>query len=150
MAQTQPHTPLILYDGVCNLCTGTVIFVIKRDRKRRFKFASLQSALGQELLRQFGFPTDDFKTFVLVTEDGHFTRSTAVLKVAKELNGLWPLLYALIIIPRPIRDIFYNYIARNRYRLFGKKEACLVPSPDIRDRFLDWREAREPVVSNEF
>ncbi|MDR7420515.1 MAG: DCC1-like thiol-disulfide oxidoreductase family protein [Armatimonadota bacterium] len=135
--RTAIPTPLILYDGVCRLCTGTVRFVIKRDRRKRFRFASMQSALGQQLLRRFGLPPDELTTFVLVEADGHFTRSTAALRVARHLDGLWPALYALIVIPRPLRDRVYDWVARHRYQWFGRLETCLVPTPDVRDRFVD-------------
>jgi predicted DCC family thiol-disulfide oxidoreductase YuxK len=131
-------TPLILYDGVCRLCTGTVLFVIKRDRRKRYRFASLQSPLGQQLLRSFGLPPDELKTFVLVDDGGHFTKSTAALKVAAGLGGLWPVLSLLRVIPRPIRDGVYDWVARNRYRWLGRRDQCLVPVPDVRDRFVDW------------
>lgn len=130
-------TPLILYDGVCPLCTASVIFVIKRDPRKRFHFAALQSPLGQMLLARYGLPHDEFTTFVLITEDGHDTRSTAALKVARELGGPWRLLYALIVVPMPLRDMIYRVVARHRYRWFGKRETCLVPSADIQDRFVD-------------
>jgi predicted DCC family thiol-disulfide oxidoreductase YuxK len=130
-------TPLILFDGVCRLCTGTVLFVIRRDRGKRFRFASMQSQLGQELLRRFGLSPDDLKTFVLVEEDGHFTKSTAALRVAAGLGGLWPVVSLLTVIPKPIRDGVYDWLARNRYRWFGRLEQCLVPVPDVQDRFID-------------
>ena len=119
------------------MCTGTVLFVIRRDRRKRFRFASMQSALGQELLRRFGLSPDNLKTFVLVEEDGHFTKSTAALRVAAGLGGLWPVVSLLTVIPRPIRDGVYDWVARNRYRWFGRLEQCLVPVPDVQDRFVD-------------
>lgn len=130
-------TPLILYDGVCPLCTASVLFVIRRDPRKRFHFAALQSPLGRTLLARYRLPQDEFRTFVLITADGHHTRSTAALKVARELGGWWPLLSALIVLPRPLRDMVYRVVARHRYRWFGKRDACLVPSADIRDRFVD-------------
>ncbi len=130
-------TPLILYDGVCRLCAASVLFVIRRDPRKRFHFAALQSPLGQTLLARHRLPQDEFQTFVLITEDGHDTRSTAALKVARELGGWWPLLYGFILVPAPIRDLVYRIVARHRYRWFGKRDACLVPSADIRDRFVD-------------
>jgi predicted DCC family thiol-disulfide oxidoreductase YuxK len=130
-------TPLILYDGVCPFCTASVLFVIRRDPRKRFHFAALQSPLGRTLLARYRLPQDEFQTFVLITEDGHATRSTAALKVARELGGPWPLLYGFILVPAPIRDLVYRIVARHRYRWFGKRETCLVPSADIRDRFVD-------------
>lgn len=138
---TQPGipTPLILYDGVCRLCTGTVLFVIKRDRSKRFRFASMQSPLGQRLLRSVGLSPDELKTFVLVDESGHFTKSEAALRVASGLGGLWRVVSLLRVIPGPIRDGVYDWVARNRYRWFGRLEQCLVPVPDVQDRFVDER-----------
>ena len=137
LADTPFPTPLILYDGVCPLCTASVISVIRRDPRKRFHFAALQSPLGRMLLARYRLPQDAFQTFVLITEDGHDTRSTAVLKVARELDGPWPLLYGFILVPAPIRDLVYRIVARHRYRWFGKRDTCLVPSADIRDRFVD-------------
>jgi predicted DCC family thiol-disulfide oxidoreductase YuxK len=137
VADSRVRTPLILYDGVCGLCTSSVLYVIRRDPRKRFMFASMQSRLGQELLARFRLPRGEFKTFVLVTADGCAVQSTAALKVAKDLGGLWPLLYALILVPVPIRDVVYRIVARNRYRWFGRSDTCFVPSIEIKDRFLD-------------
>jgi predicted DCC family thiol-disulfide oxidoreductase YuxK len=128
--------PIVLFDGVCNLCSSVVRFTILRDPDGIFRFASLQSEAGRFFLNKFGLSTGDFDSFVLIEGDKFFLRSTAVLCLCKKLNGLWPLLYLLIIIPRPIRDFVYNIVAENRYRWFGKKEECLIPSADIRNRFL--------------
>ncbi|MFZ5875526.1 MAG: thiol-disulfide oxidoreductase DCC family protein [Nitrospirota bacterium] len=135
--QPELPTPLVLFDGVCRLCTGTVRFVITRDRHQRFRFASMQSPLGQRLLRRFGLPPDDLKTFVLVEANGHYTKSTAALRVARRMDGLWPGLYAFILVPRPIRDAFYDWVARNRYRWFGRERVCLRPEPSVKERFID-------------
>ena len=128
--------PVLLFDGVCNLCNGTVQFVIKRDPEAKFRFAALQSEVGQALLKKFELPQDDYDSFVFVEGERFYLRSTAALKVLKGLRGLWPLLYGLVIIPRPIRDFFYNWIAKNRYRWFGKKDQCMIPTPDLQKRFL--------------
>jgi predicted DCC family thiol-disulfide oxidoreductase YuxK len=119
------------------LCTGTVLFVIRRDRRKLFRFASMQSPLGQQLLRRFGLPADDLKTFVLVEADRHFTKSTAALRVAARLGGLWRVVSLLAVIPAPIRDGVYDWVARNRYQWFGRLEQCLVPTADVLDRFVD-------------
>jgi predicted DCC family thiol-disulfide oxidoreductase YuxK len=129
--------PIVLFDGVCNLCNGSVTFIVKRDPGRWFRFAALQSAAGATLLRQFGLPADALDTLVLVEGNRAFTRSTASLRVARRLSGLWPLLYALIVVPRPIRDLLYGVVARNRYRWFGRRDACMMPTPDLRERFLE-------------
>jgi predicted DCC family thiol-disulfide oxidoreductase YuxK len=130
------QTHILLFDGVCNLCNGIVQFTIKRDPKAKFKFASLQSASGQALLKQFGLPTDDFNSFVFINEDKYFLKSSAGLHVLKELGGVWKVFYIFIIFPRPIRDFVYNIIAKTRYKIFGKQDICMVPTPDIKQRFL--------------
>ena len=128
--------PIILFDGVCNLCSGSVQFVLKRDKKNLFRFASLQSKPGQALLNKFKLSANTFNSFVLVEGDKIYTRSTAALRVAKDLKG-WKWLHALRFIPKFIRDGVYNLIAKNRYKWFGKKEECWVPSPELRSRFLE-------------
>lgn len=130
-------TSVVLFDGVCNLCNGAVQFIIKRDAKNRFSFASLQSEAGQARLRQFNLATDAFDTFVLVEGGKAYTRSTAALRIARRLPGAWQLLYGLMIIPKPLRDWVYGLVARNRYRLFGKQDSCMMPTPELRARFLD-------------
>lgn len=132
-----PDRPLVLFDGVCNFCDASVRFIIKRDPRRIFRFAALQSRPGQQELKHCGLPESDLSTIVLIEGPKIYTRSTAALRIARRLNGLWPLLYVLLLIPRPIRDALYGLIAKNRYRWFGKKEACSVPTPDIMERFLD-------------
>jgi len=129
--------PIILFDGVCNLCNGAVQFVLKRDRTKQFRFASLQSNAGQALLRGRGLPTEDFDTMVLVEEDRVYTRSNAALRILRGCGGMWALAYAFILVPRALRDAVYGVIARYRYRWFGKREECWLPTPELRDRFLD-------------
>lgn len=134
MAENQK---IILFDGVCNLCNGSVQFVLKRDRDGVFKFASLQSDFGGGILTRYGLPTDDYNSFVLVEGDRIYTKSTAALRVARNLGGFWNLLYGLIVIPSVLRDAVYGFIARNRYRWFGKRESCMIPQPEWKSRFLD-------------
>lgn len=129
--------PIILFDGVCNLCNGSVQFVLKRDRGGYFKYASLQSESGQELLKKYGLPTDDYNSFVLVEGERVYTQSTAALRVARKLDGAWKILYGFILLPAFIRDAVYGLIARNRYRIFGKRESCMLPQPEWKSRFLD-------------
>lgn len=131
------QTYILLFDGVCNLCNRIVQFTINRDPKRKFKFASLQSESGQSLLKQFNLPTDDFNSFVFIKGDKYFLKSSAGLHVLKELGGPWKMFYIFIIFPRPIRDFIYNIIARTRYKVFGKRETCMVPTPDLKQRFLE-------------
>jgi predicted DCC family thiol-disulfide oxidoreductase YuxK len=129
--------PIVLFDGVCNLCSGSVQFILKRDKNNLFQFASLQSKPGQEYLKKFNLPADTFNSFVLVEGDNIYTRSTAALRIAKNLKG-WKWLYAFRIVPKFIRDAVYNLIAKNRYRWFGKKNECWIPTPDLRARFLEY------------
>jgi len=136
MLPEQTH-PVILFDGVCNLCSGVVQFIIKHDSKKQFRFASLQSKFGEDVMKHFGLPIDQFNSFILLENGKIYTRSTGALKVAKKLNGLYPLLYAFIIVPRFIRDTVYNLIARKRYKWFGKKETCWIPIPELQNLFID-------------
>lgn len=127
---------VLLIDGVCNLCEGCVRFIVPRDPEGRFAFAALQSETGERLLREAGLP-NDLDTVVLLEDGRSYARSTAILRVLRRLSGAWPLLYALIAIPRPLRDWAYAAFIAHRYRWFGKKDACLVPGPDLAARFLD-------------
>lgn len=127
---------IILFDGVCNFCDRSVQFVLRRDKKAYFNFASLQSEIGQELLEKYKIPKDKFESLVLIENDKAYLFSTGALRIARKLNGAWPILYGFIIIPSFIRNFFYKLIANNRYRLFGKKEECMIPSPEWRSRFL--------------
>jgi predicted DCC family thiol-disulfide oxidoreductase YuxK len=128
---------IILFDGVCNLCNGAVQFVISKDKNNYFRFASLQSEQGQQLLKQYQLPVLTNTSFVLI-EDGHvYTSSTGALRVAKKLKGFWPVLYVLMIIPKFIRDFVYYRIAKNRYKWFGKKDECMIPTPELKARFLN-------------
>ena len=128
--------PIILFDGVCNFCNSSVNFVIARDKKSVIKFAALQTEPGQQLLKQFNLPTDDFTSFIFIEEGAVYTESTAALKVCKYLTALWPLLYGLIIVPKFIRDGIYKWIGKNRYKWFGKQDHCMIPTPEVRGRFL--------------
>jgi len=130
------NSPVILFDGVCNLCNGSVQFVIKHDKAGLFKFASLQSEAGQQLLKKHQLPATNFNSFVLIQDEKAYTKSTAALMVAKQLTGVVKSLYAFSIIPTFIRDGVYNFIAKNRYSWFGKKDSCMIPSANIEARFL--------------
>ncbi len=135
--KSRHSTPVLLFDGLCNLCSSSVQFVLKHDKKARFHFASLQSEVGQELLKAHGLATDDFDSFVLIKGGKIFTQSSAALQVAGQLNFPLNLLKLLLIIPRPIRDFCYNFMAKNRYKWFGKKASCWLPKPEWKGRFLD-------------
>lgn len=127
---------IILFDGDCNFCDANVQFIIKRDPAAHFHFTSLQSNKGLELTKQYAIP-HNVDSLVLVENGKAYTQSTAALRIAKKLDGLWHLLFLFILVPRPIRNGVYNYIANNRYKWFGKKEiSCELPSPENRKRFL--------------
>jgi predicted DCC family thiol-disulfide oxidoreductase YuxK len=113
-----------------------VSFVIKHDKKGKIKFAALQSQSGQELLRKYCLPMDDFDSFVLIKDEKYYLRSTAGLHVLKALGGGWQLFYTLIIFPRPLRDFVYSMVARTRYKIFGKRDSCMIPTPEQSERFL--------------
>jgi len=136
MAEGAPQY-IILFDGVCNLCTGSVQFILKRDKKKKFFFGSLQGQTGQDYRRKFQLPANTINSFMLIEGEKLYTRSTAALRMARHLGGGWSLLYAFTIVPRFIRDAVYDLIARNRYRWFGQKEACWLPTPELRSRFLE-------------
>ncbi|HEU4560651.1 MAG TPA: DCC1-like thiol-disulfide oxidoreductase family protein [Longimicrobium sp.] len=128
--------PLVLYDGECGLCNRSVQLILRHDRRGRFRFAALQSELGRTLLERHRLPADVVDTVVLVDGDQAFTRSAAALRIAGMMDRPWPLLRAFAIVPRPLRDVGYNFVARNRYRWFGRTDACMLPPPEVRARFL--------------
>lgn len=127
---------IILFDGVCNFCNSSVQFIIKRDSTELYQFASLQGSIGRELLKKHGLK-EDLNTFVLIEGNHSYIKSDAALRICRNLSGLYPVLSIFRIVPSPIRDILYNVIAKNRYKWFGRKDSCMIPSPDVRDRFLD-------------
>ena len=128
---------IVLFDGVCNLCSSSVQFILKRDTSNQFVFGSLQGSTGQACLAKYHLPANAFNSFMLVEDNQLYTKSTAALRMLKHLGGGWGMAYAFIIIPKFIRDGIYNMIARNRYKWFGKKDACWVPVPALKGRFLD-------------
>lgn len=129
--------PVVVFDGVCNLCNATVQFILNRDPAGRFRFAANQSAVGRQLLERLGLDPADVTSVYLIEEGRIWSRSTAVLRILRQLRQPWPLAYGLILIPRPLRDLAYGVVARLRYRLFGRREACRLPRPGERSRFLD-------------
>jgi len=131
------QNPVILFDGVCNLCSSTVQFIINKDKKNVFKFASLQSEFGQQILNSYQISNTELNTFILYEQGKIYTRSTGALKVAGQLSGGWKLLSTLLFIPAFLRDAVYNVISRNRYKWFGQKTSCWVPTPKLRSKFLD-------------
>jgi predicted DCC family thiol-disulfide oxidoreductase YuxK len=129
--------PVVLFDGVCNLCSGSVQFLIRRDPQGRFRFASLQSAVGQRYFDELRIDRQAVDSVILIEEGRWFKESDAALRIARRLPGLWKALGVFRLVPRPLRDRAYRLIARNRYRWFGRKEACWLPTPELRERFLD-------------
>jgi len=128
--------PIILFDGVCNFCNGAVNFVLKRDKKKSILFAPLQSAAAEKILPAHQLSPGDLSSFLFIEHGKLYDRSTAALRVCRHLKGLWPLCYGMMIVPKFIRDGIYNYIAKNRYKWFGQKDACMIPSAEVRSRFL--------------
>jgi len=129
--------PIFLFDGVCNFCNDGVNFLIRHDREGKFRFASLQSDAGKALLAKHGLQDLPLSTSVLIDGDKIFMNSDGVLETARRLGGVYALAAGLLFVPKPLRDWAYRLFARNRYKLFGKRELCMVPTPDVRQRFLD-------------
>ena len=127
---------IILFDGVCNFCNFWVNFIINRDKNDTYQFAAMQSDSGQRLLQKFKLNSNDFDSFVLIVNDKHFTKSTAALMIIKNLESIVKLLYPLTILPGPIRDFIYDLIAKNRYKLFGKRDVCRIPTENEKRKFL--------------
>lgn len=128
---------ILLFDGVCNLCDGFVQFVLKRDHKGLFIFASLQSEVGQQLLEKHQVKVQELSTVVLIDGTNVYTHSDVPLMVVKDLGSIYALFYPFKILPKQFRNRVYNWVAKNRYRFFGKKEVCMLPKPEWRNRFLD-------------
>jgi predicted DCC family thiol-disulfide oxidoreductase YuxK len=127
---------VVLFDGVCNFCNSSVQFIIKHDKSNSLQFTSLQSKIGQELLAKYAIPKE-VDSVIFIENNQAYLKSTAALKIANYFGGLWKLFQVFLIIPTFIRNFFYDIIAKNRYRWFGKKDACMLPSPEIRNRFLE-------------
>lgn len=128
--------PVIFFDGVCNLCNAAVQFILKHDRDGVFKLAALQSDAARQLLAGKGIDAPTENSILLFEADRIYTRSTAVLRIARKLKGGWRLLYVLILVPAVLRDYIYNLVARNRYRIWGKQQSCMLPAPEQQQRFL--------------
>lgn len=129
--------PIVLFDGVCKFCNASVNFLLARDRRGQLRFAALQSPAGQALLARFHLPRDQFASLVLVEGNRCWRRSTAALRIARFLDGPWPLAALLLAVPPFLRDAAYDVLARNRYRWFGQLDSCRVPTPEVRQRFLE-------------
>lgn len=128
---------IILFDGVCNLCNAAVQFVIRRDPSNQFLFASLQSEEGTKIAGGYNLPVNDMNSFILIENGKAYDRSTAALRVAGKLKGLWRFFYVFIIVPKFLRDGIYQLIANHRYQWFGKKDECMVPTPELKAKFLN-------------
>jgi len=129
--------PVILFDGVCNFCNSSVNFIIKRNREKDIRFAALQSEAGKRLLNEYRLPAGEMESIVFIENGNAYQRSSAALRICRRLSGAWPLCYGFILVPRFIRDAVYNWIAANRYKWFGVQEQCMIPTPEIRERFLN-------------
>jgi len=128
----------VLFDGVCDLCTGVVRFTIEHDPEDRYRFAPLQEPTGKRLLAEHDLETDRLNTFVLIEGGTAYTRSEAAVRLLQGLGGAWGLLGRVLgLVPRPLRELGYRLVARSRYRVFGRQETCMVPGPEIRDRFIE-------------
>ena len=128
--------PVVLYDGVCGLCNRSVQLILRHDRRGRFHFAALQSDAGRALLERHGLPVDALDTVVLVEDGRAWVKSGAALRIARWMDAPWPALRVLGIVPRPVRDFLYDRVAKSRYRIFGRVDACMLPPPEVRARFL--------------
>lgn len=126
---------IILFDGICNLCNTSVSFIIKRDKEALFRFAALQSETGKTLLQKYGIAEEQEATLFYLRNNDCLSRSTAVIYILKDLGGIWKCFYPLIYLPNRVRDAIYSFISRNRYRLFGKRNKCMMPTSDLKDRF---------------
>ena len=127
---------IILFDGVCNLCNGSVIFMIKRDKKDVLRYAALQTEIGQEMVEKYKIDTSKIDSIILIDNDKYYYKSTAALRIARHLSGAYPLLAVFLILPAFMRDWIYDIIARNRYKWFGKKESCMIPTPELKNKFI--------------
>ena len=136
MVDLPREDPVVLFDGVCNLCSGSVRFLIEHDSGATLRFAPLQSDAAGDLLDAVGLHDYDFDTIVLVEGEEYYTKSDAALRIAHHLDRPWSLLWAFRYVPRLLRDAVYDIVASSRYAVFGRKEQCMVPTPEVRDRFL--------------
>jgi predicted DCC family thiol-disulfide oxidoreductase YuxK len=127
---------IILFDGVCNLCNDSVKVVIKHDKKDIFRFSAIQSAVGVQMASEYGIDISKTDSILLIDKDKIYAKSTAALKIARHLSGGYPLLYGFMIVPNFIRNWVYDIIAKNRYKWFGRKDSCMIPTPELKNKFL--------------
>ena len=129
---------IVLFDGVCNLCNSAVTFIIEHDKKDVFRFASLQSEIGRKLVEERGMDPEELDSIVLIDPGvAYYRKSTAALEISSELSGGYSLLKNFLFIPESLRDGIYNFVANNRYKWYGKKESCMIPTPELKSKFLD-------------
>jgi predicted DCC family thiol-disulfide oxidoreductase YuxK len=128
---------IIIFDGICNFCNGSVNFIIKRDHENVFLFTPMQSKSAQDLIAKYQVKNVGFDTFLLIKNDECFYRTDAALEITKDLSGFWFLFRALKILPSSFRDYFYRLLARNRYSVFGKSDVCMIPTPEVKSKFLE-------------
>jgi predicted DCC family thiol-disulfide oxidoreductase YuxK len=128
---------IILFDGICNLCNQSVQFIIEHDKNNQFLFASLQSEFGQKFLQENKLNSTQFDSVIFIENDNFYTKSSAALRISKYLDGVISWLTIFMIIPKPLRDLVYSFIAKNRYRWFGKQESCWLPTPALKSKFLE-------------
>jgi len=127
---------LIIFDGVCNLCNASVNFIIRRDKRKRFAFSPMQSQFAQKTMSDYNIPGLANDTFILIKNNKIYLRSDAALEIARNLDAMWKIFFGLKIVPKIIRDSLYNQIARNRYKLFGRRRECMLPTKELMDRFI--------------
>lgn len=137
MTEVREERKILLFDGVCNLCSALVTFTIRHGRNTDLMFASLQSRAASNLLKEMNLPKGLTKSVVYIVNDEYYSKSSGILHLLKDMGGLWKMFYAAIVIPEPIRDLAYDTIAGSRYRVFGKRQTCMVPTPELRERFLE-------------
>ncbi len=131
------NNSIILFDGVCNLCNASINFIIKRDKKRIFRYTPLQSNEGKKLLDKYSLISNELNTVILIEENTVYTKSTAFIEITKSLSGAWKIARILKIIPKNIRDFLYDIIAGKRYKWFGKRNECIIPNENYKDLFLE-------------
>jgi len=137
MKNVPTNKKIILFDGVCNLCDATVQFLIKRDKKDIFRFVAIQSGLGQEIIKHIGIDISKTDSIILYKPgQAYYYKAEAALKIAKELGGIYSLLGVFTLLPKGLSNIVYDFVARNRYKWYGKKDACMIPTPAMKAKFL--------------
>jgi len=134
----EDHKKIILFDGICNLCNSAVQYIIKRDKNDEFRFATLQGEIGQQLINERNIDTTKLDSIILI-EPGiaYYSKSTAALEISQSFGGFWKMAYVLKLIPKQLRNIVYDWVARNRYGWYGKQEECMVPTPELKAKFLE-------------